>query len=267
VSSVEEELEQRENASNDDEVDEERIASDTQTFIGAARWGGNVTEAANQLYRDNLKARRRNRTLKGIIETMCDTLGISFHQLEEVEEGSRILAPNDVKKWEAFSELKLEPEKVKEALTERETLLQKQQKQDRKDLYARAAESLGLNKKVFTRLAEQDQLTIEVTEVNGEGDTKIDRALLVKLDAEGKRVSTEPLKEYVDRNWKDFGPSLQSDNSDDEGHTETHESDSTPFVQQPTRVKTPTTKTKANPVPGYLNAAYGSPAASKGKSE
>lgn len=169
--------------------------------------GGTATQFIATLRRENAKLRDRNRDLKAKNEELEKQV-----KGGALPEGAVILKPDEAKQWEAFKALKLEPSKVSEALTERDTLKQDLAQRDRDALVRDAAEAVGFNPKVLADQVRLRELHLEMREVEREQDGEKKKVKVPHVrPAKDDKAQLEPLDAYAERELAEYLPALKAD--------------------------------------------------------
>lgn len=196
---------------------------------------GDAMALCAELWNDNYKFREQAREAKA--------------KLEEIEkkmpaEDAVVLSKADAERWKVYQELG-KPEEVKAAIAERDTLKTENATVKREQTLRDVADVQGWNLAVIKRLAGND-LDFEIVDGKDAEDKPVKAVNVVIVN--GDKRESKPAKEYAEKEWGDFLPSLEK--------AEANKDNGTPFVKQgtPGRDGNP-----VNPAEAYLKQAYAPP--------
>lgn len=160
--------------------------------------GGDSEGVIKLLLTENFKLRDDKRSLKSeISELRGKTPG----------EDAIILVGDDVDAWNSFKDLG-EFKDVKNKLDKVEELQGELDKRDRSALIGGAAEVVGYNPRVLTELVEAKGLTVEMKDVEVEGEDgskKTEKKPFIRV---GEKADPVELTSYAKSNFSDFLPAL-----------------------------------------------------------
>lgn len=168
-----------------------------------------------QLRKENAKLRESRRQLKEKVATL-------EKNQQSLPEGSIVLAADEAKAWEGYKALNTTPEKVKEALTERDTLKTTLADRDREALVRKAAEDAGFVPDVLADQVKIRGLALEFRDVTEKGDDEKD----IRVSRPHVRPATdekapwEPLTAYAERELKAYLPALRKAEGEGEATSE-----------------------------------------------
>jgi hypothetical protein len=139
-------------------------------------------------------------TAKKLVEVIGDNFKLR-RKLAEVSKASVIdkdaivLKGDDAKNWIKYGELG-DPKSLKKIIEDSKGSVAALAKIERKELYTKAAKSIGMVPEAFTKLAESEGLVIGFSEVKGKNGKTVESA-----HARGEGDETTPLEEYVKSAW------------------------------------------------------------------
>lgn len=146
------------------------------------------TRLAEKLFGENYELRQKNSTLSARVPG----------------EGAVVLQGDDAKDWQRYREFG-KPSEVKASLESGRAAVAERDRLGKAESYRRVADHMGYTAPVFSRLAAQDDLAIEVVDGKEKGtDGKPVKVAVVKGDGD----SATPLEQYVADHWAEFLPAL-----------------------------------------------------------
>lgn len=213
-------------------AENERISITERAKRFLARHAGNAEAAVSELLRDNKKLRDERRTIRESGPYRPDeSLQRENAELQTENErlsglippvGAVVLTGDDATAWPKFKALNIAPDKIAEALKERDTLASQVADRDRKDVITRAAEELKWKPTILAKIASAEGLHLEFKDVNQTVDGKQSKVSVphVRL-AKDEKATLEPLAEYAKRELKDYLPALRTTDIADEESEDT----------------------------------------------
>jgi len=115
-------------------------------------------------------------------------------------EGSVVLTKDEAAVWQALKALGT-PDEIRAALTERDSLKAAAAERDKAEHIAKVAKAANLNADVLQRLPGVDDVTFEITEVEGQEP---------QVHAKKKDGDRKALAEFIEAEWKVFEPALKA---------------------------------------------------------
>lgn len=177
------------------------------------------------LLKDNLKYRERARANKGdtpykpdeqLAADNADLRAENERLAEQVPPaGAVVLTGEDATAWPKFKALGLAPDKITEAIGQRDELQSKIAGRDREDVIRRAAEALGFKSSVLVKIAAAEGLHIEfkdVAEKDADGKTVTTSVAHVRK-AKDDKAALVPLAEFADAELADYLPALRTEDA------------------------------------------------------
>lgn len=195
----EEDEEESEEEDEDDEDAETRSAEASFSKL-LRRYGGNVREAAMELFRDNWKQRQRVRLLKD-----------ENKQLQTAArpgKGRAVVPAKDAVELAEYRKLGLKPAEVRQAVEERRTLAERLSTTERETRLREVVDATGWNLAPLKRvIGNLDVETVE--EDDGKGAKAPVSYVLTTKQVGGKdTVERTKITDYADREWSDMIPAL-----------------------------------------------------------
>ena len=175
-------------------VDPAAIAREVQKALAAN--GGDAKEV---LVRQNVKYRARLAALEAELKAAKE---------QAPADGSVVLTPEQAKTWAAFEALKLEPDKITAALTERDALKLSNEKRERSDRIREAAEATGYKPSVLEAIRGVDELKFETVSEKNAKDEAVRVAYVTGTEQGAQR---KKLTDYVQEKHPDLLPALAAD--------------------------------------------------------
>lgn len=207
---------------------------------------GSADAALKALGKDNAKYRKK---LRGVRDGEHVTVESSElrDQLRDLEEenkdmarrlegippGAVILTGEDAKAWPAFKALNLTPEKVQEAVKQRDELQGQLSARDRDAAISEFAKKNGLNETVLADQVRLRNLHVEMKEVtvtDKDGKTETRKVPHVRPAADDK-AALEPITAYIERDLKEY-PGLRTQGGSGSGSGTTGGAQGVPYPEQ-----------------------------------
>lgn len=170
----------------------------------------NTTRRKSQeMQDDNADFREKNRKLRAQVSEL---------EAKLPTDGSVVLTKEEAETWNAFKELNLKPDEVKKKIADHDKLAKAEADRAKEESVRKAAEAHGYKPEVLSELAKARGLEFEIGEIevqkaDGTGNEK--KPVAYVKNAQGVK---ERLNEFVDRDLKDFLPSLSAAKAEgDEG--------------------------------------------------
>jgi hypothetical protein len=167
-----------------------------------AATGGSPYKPDEALTAENTELRSENERLESLVPPA----------------GATILTGTDAEAWTKFKALNLAPDKVTEAIKERDTLKSDLATRERQDMIAKAAEDLGFKPSVLVKVAAAEGLHIEFKDVTEKVDGKnvVTRVAHVRK-AKDEKAELVPLEQFAETELKDYLPALQAVDDEEVG--------------------------------------------------
>lgn len=190
---------------------------------------GNADAALAVLSQENFEYREEKRTLKEQLDAA---------KAQGLKDGEVKLSAADAKAYAAFQALNLAPEKISEALTERDAVKATLAERDRAAEIHAMATAAGFKASVLTDLAKTKGLHLELRETQvqkADGSTETQKVPHVRYAAKTD-AALEPLAAFATRELADYLPSLAATagaGATSQGAGGTAAAPLTPFAGQP----------------------------------
>jgi hypothetical protein len=202
--------------------------------------------AVGVLLKDNHKYRERLRSAESgypykpdeRLQTENNDLRSENERLEGLvpPAGATILTGPDVEVWTKFKALNLAPDKVTEAIKQRDELQARDAQRTRDDAVRQAADDLGFKPSVLVKVAKAEGLHIEFKDVTEKVDGKnvVTRVAHVR-PAKDEKADLVPLEQFAENELKDYLPALLADDVEEAGG-ESDEEVQRPAIRRTTAV-------------------------------
>lgn len=207
----------------DEEEDEDDEAAETRSAEASfskllRRYGGNVREAAMELFRDNWKQRQRVRLLRDENKAL--------QQQAKPGKGRAVVPARDAVELAEYRKLGLKPAEVRQAVEERRTLAERLSTTERETRLREVVDATGWNLAPLKRVI--GTLDVETVEEDDGKGAKAPVAYVLTTKQVGGKDTVERTKitDYAEREWSDMIPALtaQQNGSSQRSGTTTNQS-------------------------------------------
>lgn len=183
----------------DDKVVDRQPVADRMTLLDRlTQRHGTLSAAADVLADENFQLREKNRQLRETNEKLV---------VSAPKDGGIVLTKEQAEAFKAFTELKLEPKAIADALKKKEELEATVAEHQAKTLFEEAGTAAGLKPALLQKLSKTEAFTIEMRDVSAKGED--DKIVVTKVPHAKKADGTiKTLAEFAQVDLADYYPAL-----------------------------------------------------------